>query len=88
MKSEEQLIRDSGYSPVKYSKNNDQEDDMRIDREDDLAFKNDMIAAILEISKKGLRISPSRISKISKYSMYEIELNLNEIDVIINGLGL
>ena len=70
MKSEEQLIRDSGYSPVKYSKNNDQEDDMRIDREDDLAFKNDMIAAILEISKKGLRISPSRIGKVHRRAWF------------------
>lgn len=88
MKSEEQLIKDAGYIPVKYSKNNDQEEDMSIDREDNVKFKNTIIKAVLEISKQGLRLSPKRISKFSRYSIYEIELNLNEIDNIINGLGL
>jgi hypothetical protein len=88
MKSEEQLIRDAGYNPVKYSKNNDQEYDMSIDREDNINFKNTIIQAVLSISEKNLRLSPRRISQFSRYSMYEIELNLNEIDNIINGLGL
>lgn len=88
MKSEEDLIREAGYNPVKYSKNNDQEDDMSIDREDDVAFKNNIIKAILTINEQGLTLSPKRISKVSRYSMYEIELNLSEIDNIISGLGL
>ena len=61
MKSEEQLIRDAGYSPVKYSINNDQEDDMSIDREDNVNFKNTIIKAVLEISKQGLRLSSQDI---------------------------
>tara|TARA_R110000803_G_scaffold154286_1_gene219054 strand:- start:4708 stop:4977 length:270 start_codon:yes stop_codon:yes gene_type:complete len=88
MKSEEQLIKEEGYIPVKYSKNNDQEDDMSIDREDNIKFKNTIIKAVLDISKQNLRLSPVNISKFSRYSLYEIELNLNEIDNIINGLGL
>lgn len=88
MKSEEQLIKEEGYIPVKYSANNDHHDDMNIDRNDDTAFKNSIIKAVTALSKKGLRLSPSNISKLSRYSMYEIELNLNEIDNIISGLGL
>tara|TARA_R110000772_G_scaffold31949_2_gene78543 strand:- start:2251 stop:2520 length:270 start_codon:yes stop_codon:yes gene_type:complete len=88
MKSEEQLIREAGYNPVKYSANNDQEEDMGMDRDDDVAFKNKIIKAVLAINEQGLRLSPIRISKLSRYSMYEIELNLNEIDNIISGLGL
>ena len=88
MKSEEQLIKEEGYIPVKYSKNNDQEDDMSIDREDNIKFKNTIIKAVLDINKQNLRLSPVNISKFSRYSLYEIELNLNEIDNIINGLGL
>lgn len=88
MKSEEQLIRDAGYNPVKYSINNDQVEDMGMNIDDDMAFKNNIIKAVLAISDKGLILSPKRISKISRYSMYEIELNLNEIDNIISSLGL
>jgi len=88
MKSEEQLIKDAGYNPVKYSANNDQQEDMGMDRDDDVAFKNNIIKAVLAISEKGLILSPRRISKLSRYSMYEIELNLNEIDNIISSLGL
>lgn len=88
MKSEEQLIREAGYNPVKYSINNDQVEDMGMNIDDDMAFKNNIIKAVLAISDKGLILSPKRISKISRYSMYEIELNLNEIDNIISSLGL
>jgi len=88
MKSEEDLIREAGCIPVRYSKNNDQIDDMTIDSEDNVKFKNTIIKAVLAISEQNLRLSPRRISQFSRYSMYEIELNLNEIDNIINGLGL
>jgi hypothetical protein len=88
MVSEEQLIKDAGFIPVKYSKNNDNTESMSIDREDDISFKNKIIKAVIQLSKDGSKLSPSNISRLSRYSVYEIELNLNEVDNIINGLGL
>lgn len=56
--------------------------------DDNNVFVSKITKAVIFLNEKGLKLSPRNISKISRYSMYEIELNLNDIDNVISGLGL
>lgn len=58
------------------------------DRADNNRFTSDMNNAILALDSKGKKITPRNLSKQSRYSVSEIELNLYEIENIMNGLGI
>ena len=89
MKLENELIKDAGFTPVKYSKNNDAIIMfMAYDAQDNNKFIADMTKAIKAIDVAGDKVTPRRISKASKYPLKEIEMNLFEIVKVMDRLGI
>ncbi len=87
--SEQQLIKDAGFMAVNYSKNKDAVESVpNLDRDDNNAFVQRITSSVISLNRKGIKLTPTNISKESKYNMKEIELNLYEIGVIIDSLGL
>jgi len=58
------------------------------DRQDNNKFVSDMTRAIKSLDSKGVKMSALNISKESRYSLREVELNLHEIETIMNTLGV
>jgi hypothetical protein len=74
---------------VNYSKNKDAVESVpNLDRDDNNAFVQRITSSVISLNRKGIKLTPTNISKESKYNMKEIELNLYEIGVIIDSLGL
>jgi len=89
MMSEQELIKDAGFTPVSYSKNKDAVESVpNLDRDDNNAFVQRITSSVISLARKGIKLTPTNISKESKYNMKDIELNLYEIGVIIDSLGL
>jgi len=61
---------------------------MSLDRDDNNVFISRITSALITLEDKGLTLSPTNISKESRYSMYEISLNMHEIESVMDALGL
>jgi len=89
MKSSHQLIKDAGFIPKKYSSVKDPVIlFMALDRKDNNAFTSTITNALYLLDKEGLKVTPKNLSKKTRYSIKEIELNLNEIECIMDAIGI
>ena len=61
---------------------------MALDREDNNQFHATITKAVLQLDREGKKITPKNLSRITRYPINEIELNLFEITTIMDGLGI
>ena len=61
---------------------------MAYDRDDNNKFTANMTNGVLALDRKGKKINIPNLSKETGYSKKEIEINLYEIQVIMDSLGI
>lgn len=86
--SEALSLKAQGLKAIRYSHKKDPVIlFMAYDRQDNNKFISKMTDGLIKLNTAGAKMTPKNISKQTGYSIKEIELNLNEIEIIMDSLG-